>query len=261
MATSTYVFENAMVEGRRRLALLERWLDSATLRRLDAIGVGAGWRCLELGAGGGSVCERLCERVGSTGRVCAIDIDTRFVRGLGYANLEVREENVLEAILPESGFDLVHSRWTLLHIPQRELVLEKLVAALRPGGTLFLEEADGHPVRTLDRTPWRDLCQRVFDIVKSRGSNPDWAHELPYKMAALGLGNVRAEAETPYFHGRSELAEFWRISWEVVRDGVAAAGADVSQWDRELAALDDPSLLFIGPMTVSVIATKSEPVA
>jgi hypothetical protein len=59
MPTSTYAFENAMVEGRRRLALLEHWLDPSTLRRLDAIGVGAGCRCLELGAGGGSVCERL----------------------------------------------------------------------------------------------------------------------------------------------------------------------------------------------------------
>ena len=81
-------------------------------------------------------------------------------------------------------------------------------------------------------------------------------------MVALGVGNVRAEAEMPYFHGRSELAEFWKISWGLVRDGVAAAGGDVSQWDRELAALDDPSLLFVAPMTLSVIATKSSlPVA
>jgi hypothetical protein len=35
-----------------------------------------------------------------------------------------------------------------------------------------------------------------------------------------------------------------------------SAGGDVSQWDRELATLDDPSLTFVGPMTVSVIATK-----
>ena len=77
MTTSTYTWDNAMVEGRRRLSLLERWLDPSTLRHLDAIGVGAGWRCFELGAGGGSVCERLCERVGSAGRVCAMDLDAR----------------------------------------------------------------------------------------------------------------------------------------------------------------------------------------
>ena|SRR5690242_14729755 len=144
-----------------------------------------------------------------------------------------------------------------MHIPQREHVLEKLVAALKPGGTLFVEEPDGHPVRTLDQTPWRDLCERVFDVVERRGSNPDWAHDLPYKMATLGLGDVRAEAVTPYFHGRSGLAEFWKISWSLVRDGVASAGKNVSQWDRELAALDDPSLIFVGPMTVAVIARKT----
>src|SRR6476469_7573868 len=127
MTASSYMWDNAMVEGRRRLSLLEQCLDPDTFRRLDAIGVGHGWRCLELGAGGGSVCERLCERVGAAGRVCAIDLDARFVRGLPYANLEAREENVLDAALPERAFDLVHSRWTLLHIPQREQVLEKLV--------------------------------------------------------------------------------------------------------------------------------------
>ena len=256
MTTSSYTWDNAMVEGRRRLSLLERWLDPTTFRHLDAIGVASGWRCFELGAGGGSVCERLCELVGSAGRVCAMDIDARFVRGLAYANLEAREENVLDAALPERAFDLVHSRWTLMHIPQREHVLEKLVAALKPGGTLFLEEPDVLPVRTLDRTPWHDLCERVFDVVGRRGSNTEWARELPYKMALLGLGDVRAEAKTPYFHGGSDLAEFWRISWGLVRDGVAAAGGDVSQWDRELAVLDDPSLMFVAPMTVSVIATK-----
>lgn len=256
MSTTSYTWDNAMVEGRRRLSLLERSLDPSTLRHLDAIGVGSGWRCFELGAGGGSVCERLCELVGPAGRVCAMDLDTRFLSGLPYANLEAREENVLDAALPEQAFDLVHSRWTLMHIPERERVLEKLVAVLKPGGTLFLEESDGHPVQTLDRTPWRDLCERVFDVIGRRGTNPEWARELPYKMVSLGLGDVRAEAVTSYFHGGSDFAEFWRISWGLVRDGVAKAGADVSQWDRELAALNDPSLIFVGPMTVSVIATK-----
>ena len=30
-----------------------------------------------------------------------------------------------------------------------------------------------------------------------------------YKMAPLGPGNVRADAETPYFHGGSDIAQFW----------------------------------------------------
>jgi hypothetical protein len=76
-------------------------------------------------------------------------------------------------------------------------------------------------------------------------------------MASLGLGNVRAEGETPYFHGASELAEFWRISWGRVRDAVAESGADVTQWDCELAELENPERLFVSPMTLAVIATKA----
>ena len=211
MSAVTYTWDNAMA-GRRRLALLEHVLDPSTFRRLEGIGVAPGWRCLDVGAGGGTVCEWLCRRVGPTGRVTAMDLDTRFLRALDYANLDVREENVVEADFPSGTFDLVHTRWTLLHIPERERVLQKFADCLAPGGTLFLEEPDAISVRTLDRTGFRTLSLRVFDIVEPRGSHPDWARGLPFTMASLGLGNVRAEGEARYFHGASELAEFWRIS-------------------------------------------------
>src|SRR5262245_14868733 len=252
----TYTWDNAMVEGRRRLALLEHSLDPSTFRRLESIGVAPGWRCLDVGAGGGTVCDWLCLRVGPTGHVTAMDVDARFLRALDFENLDVREENVADAEFPSATFDLVHTRWTLMHIPEREAVLQKLVAWLAPGGTLFVEEPDGISVRTLDRTGFRALSERVFEIIHARGSNPDWSRDLPFMMPPLGLRNVRAEAETPYFSGASELAEFWRISWGRVRDAVAQTGADVSQWDRELAELDDPTRLFVSPMTVAVIATK-----
>jgi SAM-dependent methyltransferase len=257
MTTSAYSWDNAMVEGRRRLALLERALDPTTFRLLDEIGVGPGSRCLDVGGGGGSVTQRLCELVGPAGSVCAVDLDARFLRALDFANLDVREENIVDLSLPEGAFDLVHTRWTLMHIAQREALLAKLVVALAPGGTLFLEEPDGLPVQALDRTGFHDVSKRVFDIVLPRGSDPLWARDLPYRVAALGLGDVRATAEIPYFRGASELAEFWKISWGRVRDGVAASGADVSQWDRELAELDDPSKLFVAPMTIAVIARKA----
>lgn len=251
-----YTWDNAMLEGRRRLALLEHSLDPSTFRRLESIGVASGWRCLDVGAGGGTVCEWLSRRVGPTGHVTAMDVDARFLRALDFANLDVREENVVDADFPSATFDLAHTRWTLIHIPERERVLQKLVDWLAPGGTLLLEEPDAISVRTLDRTGFRTLSLRVFEIIQSRGSNPDWSRDLPFKMASLGLSSVRAEAETPYFSGASELAEFWRISWGRVRYAVAQTGADVSQWDRELAELDDPTRLFVSPMTVAVIATK-----
>jgi SAM-dependent methyltransferase len=256
MTTSMYAWDNAMAEGRRRLALLERALDPTTFRHLEALGVGPGWQCLEVGAGGGSVTERLCDLVGPAGRVTAIDLDARFVRALDRANLDVREDDVAEAVLPTHAFDLVHTRWALMHIAQRESLLPRLVAALRPGGTLFLEEPDSVSTEHLDRTGFHDVSMRVFHVVMRRGSAPFWARELPGKVAALGMSDVRASAAFDYFRGGSELAEFWKISWGRVRDGVAGGGVDASAWGAELAELDDPSRLFVGPATIAVIARK-----
>ena len=256
MGTTLYTWDNGMIAGRRRLELLEEILDTATERRLDMIGVRKGWRCLEIGAGGGSVCGMLCWRVGASGHVTAIDIDTRFVRDLRQPNLEIREENVLDVDLPEAAFDLVHTRFTLCHIPEREALLEKLIPTLKPGGTLFLEEPDGHAIDTLDESEWHDLTMRVFDIIDRRGSDILWARGLPARALSLGLHDIRADVDLPYFRGGSNHAEFWKMTWAKVRDTVADTSIDVDRWNRELAVLDDPSRIFPGLMNVTVIATK-----
>ena len=50
--------------------------------------------------------------------------------------------NLVTDDLPRDAFDFVHTRLVLMHIPQRDEVLARLCAALRPGGVLMLEEHD-----------------------------------------------------------------------------------------------------------------------
>jgi ubiquinone/menaquinone biosynthesis C-methylase UbiE len=57
---------------RARLKLIQEFHDPLTISQLNAIGVDVGWRCLDVGTGGGSVARMLAERVGSTGSVRAI---------------------------------------------------------------------------------------------------------------------------------------------------------------------------------------------
>ena len=68
---------------RERLALLTQFADPITTRRLTDLGVGRGWRCLEVGAGNGSIARWLASRVGSEGRVVATDLNPRFLGGQG----------------------------------------------------------------------------------------------------------------------------------------------------------------------------------
>src|SRR5688572_25531187 len=129
-------------EERRRLELLEQCLDPMTTRSLDAIGVQPGWRCLEVGGGGGSVTRMLCERVGPAGRVAAVDLDTRFLEEIQDQNLDVYRQDIVADGLPGDAYDLIHARLLLMHLPTREKVLEQMAATLRPGGWLLIEEMD-----------------------------------------------------------------------------------------------------------------------
>jgi len=100
-----------------------------------------------VGGGGGSIAAWLSQRVGSRGRVVVNDINTRFLETLHQPNLEVRRHNIVTNALPEASFDLVHARLVLMHLPEREAVLTRLVAALKPGGWLVDEEFDALALR------------------------------------------------------------------------------------------------------------------
>ena len=59
-----------------RLTLLEQIFDPLSRRRRDM--VQPGWRCLEVGAGRGSMAVWLAEQVGPSGHVVATDIDVGY---------------------------------------------------------------------------------------------------------------------------------------------------------------------------------------
>src|SRR5262249_1166709 len=132
-----YAFDNAWQHARERLRLLEAAYDPGTSRYLEALGVGEGWSCLEVGGGGGSTVAWLWERVGATGRVLATDTDTRFLEALAYPNVTVRRHDVVTEPLPEAAFDLIHVRAVLVHLVARQQAIQRLVPALKPGGWLL----------------------------------------------------------------------------------------------------------------------------
>jgi len=155
-----YVFANDAAEAPVRLAALSALFDRGTVRHLKARGVGRGWHCLEVGAGGGTIARWLAARVGPTGRVLATDVDPRFLRTVRLPNLEVRRHDIAIDPLPRAAFDLIHTRLVLMHLPRREEALARMISALKPGGWLVVEELDSASAlrirpRTLVRCSWR----------------------------------------------------------------------------------------------------------
>src|ERR1700754_4277364 len=84
-----------------RLSLLEEIYDPASRRRRSL--VQPGWRCLEVGAGRGSMAIWLAEQVGPEGHVVATDMDTRYLARLDVPNLEVLQHNILDDPLDVLG--------------------------------------------------------------------------------------------------------------------------------------------------------------
>lgn len=141
-----YLLDNAQAEARRRFAGLEASFDALTRQHLAARGVRPGWRCLEVGAGSGSVARWLAGQVGPYGHVLATDIDTRWTDPGEFPNLDVAQHDIAADPMPADGFDLIHARLVLVHLPARDQVLARLAAALpRPGHQRGASVREGRP--------------------------------------------------------------------------------------------------------------------
>jgi SAM-dependent methyltransferase len=244
-STATYLFKNRLQDARRRLELLEQCHDSASVRRLEALGVTGGWQCLEAGAGAGSIARWLCSRVAPAGRVLAIDVDTRFLQDATWPCLEVRQENVVTDDLEPQAFDLVHTRMLLMNLDERARVLQKLIAALRPGGWLLLEEGDIYPMTATASGRYRRVVEEGVRVASLNGLAMEWARNLPQLLDAAGLADVGAEVDTGMFHGASPMAEFWQITWQQLREPLLSQGElDERALDETIALLETPGCWF-----------------
>ena len=240
----SYELDNGWDHARQRLALLEDFLDPVTRRRISALGLRPGWQCLEVGGGGGSVARWLCEQVGNAGHVTATDLDTRFLDGIGAANLTVLQHNLVTDPMPEAQFDLVHVRWLLHHLPQREQVLPKLAATVRPGGWLLIEDVDFFPLQSSEPPLYVEFMLALSQtVVLDAGGDRYWSRKLPALVTELGLADIGADADIPMLRGGGPIAKFFQLTSEQVREKILAHGfLTADRFDAGHALLDDPSL-------------------
>jgi SAM-dependent methyltransferase len=196
---SHYPFDNAAPQAGERFAGLAALYDGVTRRHLDQFGIGAGWRCLEVGAGGGSVARFMSERVGFAGHVVATDINTDWMSVSMPANVELLRHDIGVDPLPECAFDIVHARAVLTFVPERRSALLRMIAALKPGGWLLVEELvapiaeASDPAGEPDIEVVRKVRRAIAELIRRHGGDPLFARELPRLVSAAGLCEVGAE--------------------------------------------------------------------
>lgn len=248
-----YVFDNAAEQAGARFRALSEIFNPGTIRHLNERGVGQGWHCLEVGGGSGSVARWLSERVGPMGSVLVTDIDTRFLETMTLPNVEVRRHNIVTDSVPESAFDLVHSRLVLLHLPEREKALRRMIAALKPGGWLVDEEFDSaslladpvaNPVEVLPKTQLA-----MMRVVEDRGVERRCGRLLLGRLRANGLVATGAEARIFMWQGGGSAgASLMRVNFQQLRADMIKAGyITEEEFEQDLARLEAPNFLTLSP--------------
>jgi len=252
-----YVFANSSTEAETRFAALSTIYDRGTVRHLEDLGVAGGWHCLEIGGGNGTIAKWLAARVGSTGHVLTTDVDTRFLEPLRAPNLEVCRHNIGTDPLPESAFDLIHTRLVLMHVSERDTALAQMISSLRPGGWLLMEEYDScsmlpDSVANTNETILETQLA-MQRLLEDNGVNRRYGRLLPGLLRARGLKSVGAEARLFLWQGGSAGIALMRANFEQLRKTMIERNYITEQeFDKDLAQLDDPDLLMPSSILWSV---------
>jgi hypothetical protein len=170
----------------------------------------------------------------------------------------LRHHDVRSDEIPISAYDLIHARLVLLHLPERDQVIERLVAALAPGGWLVLEEFDQtFPACPEPVTDEQRIFNRVRDafseLLDRRGANTTtYPRTLPWRMQRAGLSQVGAEGRLVFATGTSPGAAVQHANLLQTGDQAVDAGLitadDLTTFMR---LLDDPAFTSTMPLLIS----------
>jgi SAM-dependent methyltransferase len=260
MVQTEYFFDQAAAEELARLGGIAAMFDPASTRHLTALGVRPGRRCLEVGAGSGTIARWLAEQVGPGGHVVATDLDPRFLQDLD--GVEVRQHDLLRDPLEPDAYDVVHARMVVEHLPDRAGAIARLVAALRPGGVLLLEDLNfGGPATTAleDGTTPAALAPMFTRIneafakgLGSVGADTHFGVRLPAALEAAGLDDVGAELTARLLHGGDPGSAFYvNCLGERANRLIAAGLLTREDADRSIALVRDPEASWFSLALVS----------
>jgi SAM-dependent methyltransferase len=234
-----------------RLQLLEAWGDPDTQAVLNATGLASSWRCLEIGAGAGSIARWLADQC-RDGSVVAVDADTRYLDGQRMDNLEWRAGDIRGMDFAAGSFDLIHARCTFCHLPERAAMVDAAVGWLAPGGWLVLGDPLCVPAAASIHEPIRRFFGALETAWQAQGSDMSaWAQAIPAQLARAGLREIsvltRANClgeKGPY--GQLSIANVTQEGGYLV-DRQLLDQADV---DAVLALCHDPGFMDIRSITV-----------
>jgi SAM-dependent methyltransferase len=262
--TDPYTFDNNKDTGAPLLDHLSVMLDPFSRGQLLKAGVRPGARCLELGAGAGTIAAWMADQVGPDGLVIATDIKPQHI--VDHPGIQVVHHNLLVDPLPESkdGWNVIHARLVLAHLPSREQLVATLTGALAPGGALVLEEWKGSWDECVLSSP-DSAAQELFtryhvafqSVLTSRGNDVRWAQRVNSVMRGAGLVDVETTVHARSWPGGSAGCQLPIATTTEIQDALIANGLSREDLERMWELLRDPRLVIRDNLMFSTIGRKA----
>jgi SAM-dependent methyltransferase len=246
----SYTLDNASPHGADHLNGLSGTYDDFTRERIAETTRLSGARCLELGAGNGSIALWLADQVGPTGEVTAVDLDVSHVGS--HDQLRLLRMDLLNEPLPDGPYDLVHGRLVFAHLPNREAMLADLRTRLAPGGTILIEDFDPRGfirAEELLATPaapanlgelWGRYARLRTELFASAGTDHKFIDRVHGLLLDAGLVDVQTVSHSRSWRGGEPGSWHASATLQQFRPRLVDRGFPDSAVDALVQSLDDP---------------------
>jgi len=178
-----------------RLRIQGEGMAPDALTMLQRIGVGPGWRCLDIGCGPGGITRLMSDLAGPGGRVVGLDMDEQHLahaRSTAPANVEFARGDAFGCDLPAGSFDLVHMRFVASTAGDPERLLREAMRLTRLGGVVALQEPDGSTLNCDPPHPaWDRLKAALLGAFAGVGADLTLARRLYGLARRAGLADVQ----------------------------------------------------------------------
>ena len=246
-----------------RLGMLAQIYDPITIKHIETLGIKNGWKCLDVGAGGGSVADWLSDRVGADGKVVATDTNTKFLNYFKNPKFEIRQHNIINGEIKENYYDMVHCRFLLMHLNEYQKALDKMAAAIRPGGWLLIEEMDYISHTAIERDNEAIFIneynsKRMEQLSKSGILDPYFGRQVRRLVEELGFEAIGNEGNSVIYRG-GDIYGLW--NYKTGRAGISNLNADENTLKaHEIAERrnTDPLYYSLSPTIFSAWGRKPE---
>jgi 2-polyprenyl-3-methyl-5-hydroxy-6-metoxy-1,4-benzoquinol methylase len=244
-----------------RLQALADTYDPVSRTQIQALPLVPGSRCLDVGAGSGTIATWLSEQDTSR-QVIALDRDTRMLTSATTTHPGVRmvQADLTETDLDLGTFDLIHARFVLMHLRQRHAVFSRLVSWVRPGGWIILSDFADLTVHVATDRRWAHMVTALWtSLTATIGTDIGWGRRYPTLLRQAGLSDIGTSVHLPSADSASPGATFWRLTLEQARDRIVEGGyATAADVEQVVAALKFPGFTDLSPAMVTAWARRPE---